>query len=177
MFSPSTSAHGEPITRVALSEAMAYPGALAYSTLEHKLYSIEPSSSSMLRIAGDGSVKKVTSSMTFVDAQFGDIDSSGQYWISTGFYGDNTSTWIQMDLNLCSPKYGQVVSVDVVKRWEGGPAKTADRAYVPSSGRFLWSLGANSLDNDQLTLFGYSSWAHVHNPRSHQFSYLDIVDF
>ncbi|KAF3130678.1 hypothetical protein TWF569_011570 [Orbilia oligospora] len=144
-----------PATRVELSEEISSPGALAYNILDHNLYLIELSSSNLLRVSADGSIKRISMGGKLDSSQFGDIDNLGQYWIATGFDKENKSNWTQIDLNPYSPKFGEIVNTGTTKRWENGPVRISNWVSTPSAGRILWSLAACDPDSEQLALWKF----------------------
>ncbi|KAF3275428.1 hypothetical protein TWF970_006876 [Orbilia oligospora] len=74
LFTLDLNSH-EPTTRVELSEEISSPGALAYNTLDHSLYLIELSSSNLMRVSADESIKRIN--LNPYSPKFGEIVNEG----------------------------------------------------------------------------------------------------
>lgn len=111
---------------------------IGYNVKDNLIYGSQESTQTVIRIAADGSSSTVAGAVAPA-SNLGDIDSKGQYWVSSG-----GNTWAQIDLLPDSATYGQTIGSGTAKPFD---LSVADWVYIPSAGEYLYSVGANSTSN------------------------------
>ncbi|GJC82680.1 hypothetical protein ColLi_05518 [Colletotrichum liriopes] len=112
---------------------------MGYNAREEYLYAVSQDSDDykVIRILANGSTTDVAAIKKLTTGLFnsGDVDESGQYWISTG-----GTDWYQYNLNPGTAGYGTLVSNGTLSGTGG--YTIGDWTVVPGAGGGdLWSLG------------------------------------
>ncbi|KAK6540593.1 hypothetical protein TWF694_007988 [Orbilia ellipsospora] len=127
---------------------------LGYNKLDNYLYAVQLNTTSIIRISSDGVVSNATSLPANYTTAFniGDIDEDGQYWIA-----ETGGEWHQ--INLGASNFGQVVNSGNFEL-EGF---IFDWSYIPSAGRYLWSVALINDTTQELVRFDMSThvWTSV----------------
>jgi hypothetical protein len=111
--------------------------AIGYNVLDNFIYGTQGSTSTIIRIAADGTSSTVAGADSPPPASnVGDIDGNGMYWVSA-----SGGKWSQIDLFPGSATYGKTVSKGTATPLG---LQIADWVYIPIAGEYLYSVGLNS---------------------------------
>jgi hypothetical protein len=112
--------------------------AIGYNVLDNFLYGAQNAGSAganLVRITASGSDTIIRNLGAGVGGNVGDIDTDGYYWLSSG-----GTKWWKIDLRPGSATYGEVLSSGTAA--VPAPYGPADWAFLPSGGRFLWTVAS-----------------------------------
>ncbi|KIN05473.1 hypothetical protein OIDMADRAFT_141232 [Oidiodendron maius Zn] len=111
--------------------------AIGYNTLDNFIYGFQASTSTIIRIAADGTSSTVVGADSPPpSSNVGDVDSNGMYWVSAA-----GESWSQIDLFPGSATYGKTISKGTATPLG---LQIADWVYIPITGEYLYSVGTNS---------------------------------
>lgn len=120
--------------------------AMGYNTLDNYLYAWQEGHNWVIRMAGDGTATNITQLTYNNSPNMADFDEQGHYW-----YANYGYTYGILDLKPNSSTYGKLLQSGSVKTTPY-PYIVADWCYVPSTGRYLWSVGTNDTTDTMAVL-------------------------
>ncbi|KAF0642080.1 hypothetical protein FPSE5266_07978 [Fusarium pseudograminearum] len=122
---------------------------IGYNRFDDYIYGMhqDDSGSQLIRIGGDGTSTMLSARTNDRLVNMGDIDNQGRFWIS-----NNGGPWWVIDLMPGSSTYGKVIMSGTAST---GGLKSADWAFVPGGGDYMWSVMYNS-DGSTSTLCRFS---------------------
>ncbi|KAM0299804.1 hypothetical protein ACHAPM_007034 [Fusarium culmorum] len=122
---------------------------IGYNRFDDYIYGMhqDDSGSQLIRIGGDGTSTMLSARTNDRLVNMGDIDNQGRFWIS-----NNGGPWWVIDLMPGSSTYGKIIMSGTAST---SGLKSADWAFVPGGGDYMWSVMYNS-DGSTSTLCRFS---------------------
>ncbi|KAF3903687.1 Zonadhesin [Arthrobotrys entomopaga] len=111
---------------------------VGYNVLDDYIYGTE-ATGNIVRVAFDGTTSVVNIGTKFPSHNLGDVDTDGQYWISSA--GKN---WSHIDLNPQSPTFGTLRATGFTTSISSLGYGPGDWTYVPGAGQYMWAIVAPS---------------------------------
>ncbi|KAK6502881.1 hypothetical protein TWF481_007921 [Arthrobotrys musiformis] len=155
------------------NESIGQIGAIGYNPLDNYLYAVDNTNLNLLKIAADGSVRKVMHWLGLAGSKLGDIDNKGKFRISDGIGGASSGinvndrmNFVEIDLNPHLGAYGTVLRAEVHPILYSPPGPGLGDWASIAGGNLMWLFNSHegketilSIDLNPLERANTTPWA------------------